>query len=300
MKRENSLLKAYLALFGGVLFIGFAAVIVKLSEAPGIVTAFYRMAIALLILFWPFLFNLILKKSVLKTKGIVFALLAGICFGLDLSSWATGVVLSNATIPTLMANLAPVWVGFGSMILFKESHRRIFWVGLLIAVSGVIIVLNKDLYATGTQLYGSLLGILAGFFYGGFYLLSQQGRKILNTLSYLFISTLGSTVILSLFVTILDYNLTGYSLNTWLLFLAIGIGVQVFGWMMVNYSQGYLPASIVSATLLGQPLLTALFAIVFLHERLTIWHIVGGCIVIVGIYLVHYSKTNRKNNSTGA
>jgi len=191
-----------------------------------------------------------------------------------------------------MANLAPVWVGFGSMILFKENHKRIFWIGLLIAIAGVIVVLNKDIYASGSQLYGSLLGILAGFFYGGFYILSQQGRKILDTLSYLFISTLGSALILFFFAMLFHYNLTGYDRSTWLLFLSIGIGVQVFGWMMVNYSQGYLPASIVSATLLGQPVLTALFAIVLLNEKLTLWHIIGGLIVILGIYLVHYSKAN--------
>ena len=83
-------------------------------------------------------------------------------------------------------------------------------------------------------------------------------------------------------------------MNTWILFFAIGIGVQVFGWMMVNFAQGYLPASIVSATLLGQPVLTAMFAIVLLKEKLTLWHIGGGLIVIAGIYLVHNSKAAKR------
>lgn len=292
MSENRSILKPYLALFGGLVFIGFAAIIVKRSDAPGIVTAFYRMAIASIILFWPFLYWLFIKRNRLRTKGVVYAFLAGICFGLDLSSWSTGVVMSNATIPTLMANLAPIWVGFGSMILFKENHKRKFWIGLLIAIAGVIVVLNRDIYVSGSQLYGSLLGILAGFFYGGFYILSQKGRKVLNTLSYLFISTLGSALILFFFAMFFHYNLTGYNRITWLLFLSIGIGVQVFGWMMVNYSQGYLSASIVSATLLGQPVLTALFATVLLDEKLTLWHITGGLIVIFGIYLVHSSKAN--------
>lgn len=293
MNQSPSHLKPYLALFGGVVFIGFAAIIIKLSEAPGIVTAFYRMAIASVILVWPFLYSLIVAKTRLNSKGVLFALLAGICFGLDMSSWSTGVVMSNATIPTLMANLAPIWVGFGSMILFKEKHKRIFWYGLILAVAGVITVLGNDLSSSIKQLYGTLLGVLAGIFYGCFYLFSQPGRKLLNTLSFLFISTIGSTLILTLFIFVFDYSLTGYSMNTWLLFLAIGIGVQVFGWMMVNYSQGYLPASIVSATLLGQPVLTALFAIGLLKEKLTMWHIAGGLIVIAGIYLVHYSKSKR-------
>jgi len=292
MSNNHSLFRPYLALFCGLSCIGFAAIIVKLSAAPGIVTAFYRMAIASSILILPFLYTLIYLKKSLKIKGLVFAFLAGICFGLDLSCWSSGVVMSNATIPTLMANLAPIWVGFGSMMVFHEKHKPVFWYGLLLAIVGVIIVLSNDINSSITQLYGTLLGVLAGFFYGGFYLLSQHGRRILNTLSYLFISTVGSTIILLLFVFLFDYELTGYDRNTYLLFFAIGIGVQVFGWMMVNYSQGYLPASLVSATLLGQPVLTALFAIILLNEKLTAWHIVGGLVVIAGIFLVHYSKSN--------
>ncbi len=295
MNDKHSDLKPYLLLFGGLFFIGFAAIIVKLSTAPGIVTAFYRMTIASAILIWPFLYSIVFLKSPLRFKGVVFAFLAGICFGIDMSTWSTGVVMSNATIPTLMANLAPIWVGFGSMIIFKEKHKQVFWFGLLLAIAGVIIVLGKDIYSSTAQMYGTLLGIIAGIFYGAFYLLSQNGRKLLNTLSYLFISTLGSVSILTIFVFLLNYKLTGYDMNTWLLFLAIGVGVQVIGWMMVNYAQGYLPASVVSATLLGQPVLTALFAIVLLKEKLTIWHISGGIIVIAGIYLVHYSKTKKSN-----
>lgn len=294
MSEKQSHLKFYLALFGGLIFIGFAAIIIKLSPAPGIVTAFYRMAIASVILIWPFLYSVVFLNKSLKIKGVFFALLAGICFGIDMSSWSTGVVMSNATIPTLMANLAPIWVGVGSMMIFKEKHKRVFWFGLVLAIAGIIAVLGKDIHSSTAQLHGTLLGIVAGIFYGGFYLLSQPGRKILNTLSYLFISTVGSTFILTIFVFLFDYKLTGYGLNAWLLFFAIGIGVQVFGWMMVNYAQGYLPASIVSATLLGQPLLTALFAIVLLKEKLTVWHVTGGLIVVVGIYLVHYSKSNNR------
>ena len=76
--------------------------------------------------------------------------------------------------------------------------------------------------------------------------------------------------------------------------VAIGLGVQVFGWFLISYSQGYLPATIVSPTLLGQPLITAFLAAFLLKEKLTSMHIIGGLVVIAGIYVVHFSRRNKK------
>jgi drug/metabolite transporter (DMT)-like permease len=60
--------------------------------------------------------------------------------------------------------------------------------------------------------------------------------------------------------------------------------------MTINYAQGYLPASIVSPTLLGQPVVTAIVAAILLGEQFTTWQIVGGILVLLGVYLVHRSN----------
>lgn len=66
--------------------------------------------------------------------------------------------------------------------------------------------------------------------------------------------------------------------------------VQVFGWLAINYSQGYLPASIVAPTMLAQPVVTALLAVLLLGERLSFWQILGGATVLIGVYIVHRSR----------
>ncbi len=286
---------AYTALFGGLLFLGFSAIIIKSADAPGIVTSFYRMGIGTVVLCIPFVYNMLKKNLHFPVKGIMMAVLGGICFGIDLSLWSTGVVVSNATVPTIFANTAPVWVGIGSMLFFREKHNPKFWVGLVLAVVGISLVVKNDIFSANGILFGSLLGLASGLFYGTFCLVSQVGRKLVDTLSYLFITTFSSAVVLAFCVIIFNYEFTGYNQQTYLHFLAFGIGVQIFGWYLVNYSQGYLPASIVSPTLLGQPLITAFLALVLLHEHLTIWHISGGIIVITGIYVVHFSRNKYKN-----
>jgi len=268
----------------------FAAIFIKVSKAPGIVTAFYRMAVGTIILATPFFFSFRKAGYKLPGRGVLFAIFGGICFGCDMSLWSTGVVLSNATIPTLTANLAPLWVGFGSMLIFRHKLKAGFWIGLIIAIGGMLLLMHRDLSNDFTVRVGALLGLGAGMFYGMFYLLSERGRRLLNTIQFLFLFTATSALVLLTFSILFGYHLTGYDRTTYLIFLGIGVIVQVCGWFLINYSQGYLPATTVAPILLGQPVLTFFLATLILKERLSILHIIGGIIVVGGIYLLHYSR----------
>lgn len=64
--------------------------------------------------------------------------------------------------------------------------------------------------------------------------------------------------------------------------------------MGVAYTLGYLPASIVSPTLLLQPVLTGLLAVPILGERISIVQIFGGIAVLVGVYIVHRSRQENR------
>lgn len=284
-------LKAHIALFAGLSFMCFAAIFMKSAHAPGIATAFYRMGIAALVLIGPFLISLRSGKNKLPRRGVMFAVIGGFCFATDMAFWSTGVVLSNATVPTLTANLAPVWVGFGSILIFKQRHKIGFWIGLLVAILGVVLLIHDDWSGNTNIAKGAMLGLAAGVFYGIFYLVSEPGRKLLNTLQFLFISTLSAAFLLAIFMFIFRYDFTGYDRHTYLMFLGISIGVQVCGWYLINFSQGYLSASTVAPTLLGQPVLTAFLAILILNEILTVWHIFGGVVVVAGIYIVHFNRS---------
>jgi drug/metabolite transporter (DMT)-like permease len=283
-------LKAYLCLLGGLLFMCFSAIFIKSAHAPGIVTAFHRMAIGSMILIVPFLISLKRSKKKLPLKAVFFASLGGFCFACDNALWTTGVVMSNATIPTLMVNLAPLWVGFGTMLIFGQKHKSGFWIGLLVAISGMFVLIHNDMSMNSKVGIGALLGLFAGIFYGIFYMVSELGRKLINTIQFLFIFTFSSAIMLTIFMLIFRYNFTGYDKFTYLMFLAMGIIVQVCGWFLINYSQGFLPASIVAPTLLGQPVLTAFLAFFLLKEHLTVWHWSGGAVVVIGIYIVHFNR----------
>jgi drug/metabolite transporter (DMT)-like permease len=199
-------------------------------------------------------------------------------------------MLSGAARPTLVANTAPLWVGLGSLLIFRERQTVVFWVGLVVAVLGAMLVLRVDL-SQGSELgLGTFLGLLAGVFYAGYHLVTQLGRVDLSALTYFWITTFGSAVVLLIVNFVFGHALTGYSVHTYLIFLITGVVVQLCGWLVINYAQGYLPASIVAPTLLAQPLLTVILAVLLLGETFSIWQIVGAGGVFAGVYLVHRSR----------
>lgn len=263
-----------------------------MASAPGIITSFYRLAVGTVALTIPFVFHQFKTKQKLPLKGIMFAVLAGVCFANDMALWTSGIMVSNATLPTLTGNMAPLWVGIGAWFIFKEKQKTGFWIGLLMAFGGVTLLILNNYFNPDGLMKGMILGLFAGMFYAGYYLFTQPGRKYMNTISFLYISTLTTTILLGLYGLLFKLEFTGYSTQTWVLFLIMGIFMQAIAWFLINYSQGFLSASIVSPTLLGQPVLAAFLAYFIIGEGLTIWHIIGGIIVVAGIYMVHFNRKN--------
>jgi len=285
---RRNLVRSYLALGVGVVCLGLSAIFVRGADAPGAVSSFYRMAIAVVALAWPF-YRRVRGRSV-SGRALTLAVVGGLFFTADLALWATGVVMSGATNPTLLANTAPLWVGLGAVVFLRERLKLSFWFGLLLSMSGVIVVLGIDSLRAASIGVGTLFGLLAGLFYGGYLLITQVGRRDLDSLTYFWPAAVSSAVSLLILCLALGQPLTGYSTTTYLNFLGLSLISQVIGYLVINYALGYLPASIVSPTLLGQPVVTAILAGPLLGEELSVWQISGGVAVLMGVYVVHRSR----------
>ena len=285
--RPHAHRRAYLVLAFSLIGMGFSGIFVSLAGAPGAVAGFYRMGIAAVVLAVPFAGG-VRREGRPNRREVWIALLAGLFFAGDLFFWNTGILISGATNPTLMGNTAPIWVGLGAMLFFHERPGRLFWLGLLIAISGAAVILGVD--ALNDVGLGTFFGILSGMFYGGYFLVVQRSRSALSTLTSFWLSAVSSAVALAFIARLLGQPLTGYSNLTYLYLVGLSLFVQVGGQMGVAYALGYLPASLVSPTLLLQPVLTGLLAVPILGEALSLVQILGGAAVLAGIYVVHRSR----------
>lgn len=287
-------LKAYGALAVGALALGFSPIFVRWANAPGVVSGFYRMTIACVIMLAPFLRER--RAGTRPTKRAVgLAIWAGLFFAGDLAAWMSGVMLAGATNPTLLSNTAPLWVGLGAMVFMGEKLKPQFWGGLGLAFVGVGVIVGSDLSAAAEIGRGTLFGLLSGMFYGGYFLFMQRTREQLNSLSSFWIAAAVSAVTLLVLALATGMPLSGYPSNTYLAFLMMGLVTQVTGFMAITFALGHLPASIVSPTLLMQPVLAAILAGPLLGEEVSGLQAAWGVVVLAGVYLVHRSRREGKN-----
>jgi drug/metabolite transporter (DMT)-like permease len=85
--------------------------------------------------------------------------------------------------------------------------------------------------------------------------------------------------------------LVGYSTQTWIVFVAAAVVSQILGYLSVTFALGHLPASVVSPTMIGQPVMTTILAIPLLGEIPTMLQAIGGVIALTGIYLVNQAHS---------
>lgn len=293
---EPSNWRAYLALVAAIAILSTAPIFLVAADAPGPVSSLYRLSTCALILA-PAFFSWVSKNGGVPRQGLKLAALAGLCFGLDMATWSTGVMMSGAAVATLLSNMSPVWVGLGAFYIFKERLNKGFWAGLLLAILGMVAVIGFTINLQHDFNFGTFWAVSSSLFYGGFFLFSQGGRQHIPALPFLWISTTAAALVNLVVVWLFHYPLTGYSTQTYLNFLALGLVVQTAGWFIINYAQGILPASLVSPTLLGQPVGAAILAWFLLGERLSAQQIVGSLTVLIGIYIVHRSRHAQEQSS---
>jgi len=285
----------YLALGVTILTLGFAAFFVRWAQAPAPVMGFYRLGLATLILTPFFVRHSLRARPASATGGwkaglVILPILAGLGSGFDHFFWNSALGKTSVANATLLGNTSPLWVALAAWLLFRQKLGRLFWLGLALTLGGAAVVLGSDFLRHPSLGWGDLFGVTSSLFYAAFYIFSERSRRHFDTLTHVWICSLSSTLLLLALSLATHASLTGYSPRTWLVFLAAALFPQLAGYLCMGYALGHLPASIVSPTMLGQPVLTALLAIPLLGESLLPAQWLGGAVVLGGIYLIHRSR----------
>ena len=265
---------------------GMSAIFVRWADAPGPITAFYRLSLSTLIL-TPFFLKRCLKKCNLSRKILIVPIMGGIFTAFDLALWNTALFYTTAANATLLVNTNPLWVALGAWLIFREKLSKAFWIGLSIALFGAALVVGGDFLIHPRLGIGDLIAISAGVFYAAYFLSTQRGREDFHPITYIWLIGFVGSLGLVLINIAIGNSFVGYSTQTWGIFWTTAIVSQVIGYVAVSYALGHLPASVVSPTMIGQPIMTALFAIPFLGEVPRPLQMLGGITALIGIFLVN-------------
>lgn len=278
--------------------IAFSGIFVRWANTTGDVVGFFRVAIAALVMTPAVLIHRSRGRMRLPRPAIGLGLLAGLLFAIDMGLWATAINMTTVANATLLGNTAPLWVGLAAWLLLGERLGRGYWIGLVVALSGAALIIGLDAYTElqispedPRRLIGNLLPVISGVAYAAYQIVTQRARSQIDTLSYSWLFSLSGALILLAVTIVMGHPLTGYQPRQYAAMVGIALVSHVGGWLLLNYALGKLRASLVSVTLLAQPVLSALLAVRLLGETPTEWHIIGGVVTLVGIYLVHRSLT---------
>ncbi|HSL31019.1 MAG TPA: DMT family transporter [Anaerolineales bacterium] len=285
---QNKTLLAYLALGIGILALSLSAMFVRWANAPGPVTAFYRLFISIFLLL-PFFLPRLRTHGSMKPTLVLFPLVAGFFTACDLGLWTTSLSYTTAANATLLGNTAPLWVALGTWLIFKQKLSPAFWRGLTVTLLGAALIMGTDFILHPRLGIGDTMAIFTGVFYGGYFLVTERSRVHFDPISHIWFVGVGASLSLFAINQVLDHPMTGYPAQTWFVFVATAVVSQLIGYMALAYALGHLPASIVSPTMILQPVVTTLLAIPLLGEIPSIWQGLGGGIALVGIYLVNQS-----------
>jgi drug/metabolite transporter (DMT)-like permease len=79
--------------------------------------------------------------------------------------------------------------------------------------------------------------------------------------------------------------LTGFSGQTWAMFLLLALVPQLIGHSSLNWALRHLSAHLVTVAVLGEPVISTLLAMPLLGERPGALRISGGVVTLLGVYL---------------
>lgn len=288
---------ATVALLAGAVAIAASPLFVKVSETGPIATAFWRVALALPVLWTWSVLRGEHAASFAAHRRLMIA--TGLLFAGDLAVWHWSIVLTSVANATLLANLAPIFVTLGVWLWYRRRPSGLFLAGMAVALAGVAVLLGGDFRLAGRALAGDCLGVVTALFYGGYQLAVSRARSRASTASIMAWSGLVTACVLLPLALASDEQVLPVSGGGWLKLIGLALISQAAGQSLIAYAMAHLPATFSSVGLLLQPVVAALFAWALLGETLGPAALAGGVAVLAGIAVAHRAEVRSPGQREG-
>lgn len=283
-KRE----KYFLILMIGVLAASLGPTLIKLTEAPALTIATYRMIFASTALVPIVTMKGPQKVLSLGRKKISLIILAGILLAIHFGSWMKSLDYISVPPAILLTNSHPAFVALLSYLILKERVGKREMLGIIIVMGGMGVIIYPDI-THFTSLFGGTLAVMGAISFGCYLVVGRNLRQKLPLLPYIFPVYLVATVVLVPVCIFSGGPFWGYAPQTYLLMLAIGLISTLIPHSSFNWSIKYLKPTVVSIVAVTIPIFASLIAWLVLAEVLTLWTFGGGALIVSGIYLVSRS-----------
>lgn len=277
--------RVYFALFGAVAIISAASILIKLADAPALIIAAYRLGIASLILVPIAAVRRGEELQALSPKDFWLSLLSGAFLSAHFIAWIASLQYTSVASSVVLVATNPIFVGLGTVLFLRERLPLLLVLGIALSVLGGMAIGYDDLVLGGQALYGDLLALLGAIAHSGYLLIGQRVRRKTSALSYITL-VYGTAAALTLLAAVIARTpFTGYTTQTYVMIVLLALGPQLLGHTSYNWALRYVSAAVVAVVILAEPVGATVLAYVILGEGVTLQKIIGGLLVLAGIYL---------------
>jgi drug/metabolite transporter (DMT)-like permease len=185
-------------------------------------------------------------------------------------------VLLNYTAPIFVALLAPLFL--------KEKLEKSTLLALAISVAGIVVIsYQQNLQMSHLNLWGVILGLLAGLAYAGFVIASKRALSSFSSQVVAFYSYSVAAIFLLPFVIGIDFS---PDLASWILLLVLGVFNTAFAVTLYLKGLGMVKAQKAVVFTYLEPASAVVFGFLFLAQQPTPLMLVGGFLILIAGYIV--------------
>ena len=274
-----------------VVGIGASAPLIVAIAAPALAIAFWRNALGVVAL---------LPWVAVRSGGDMRAvwadrrrrrlvLLSGGALAVHFATWVPAVTLTSVTAATALVAVQPVWNALIARAGGQAVSGRV-WAGVVVAVLGALVLTGLDLGGEPTALLGNVLALAGGVAAAVYVAVGARVREDVGTAAYSVSAYAVTAVALLVLCVALDVPLTGFSLPTWMMLLALTVLAQLLGHTLLNRAVGTVGPVVVALVILLEVPAATVIAAVWLGQVPPLAAIPAAALVLVGVALVVTSR----------
>jgi drug/metabolite transporter (DMT)-like permease len=270
----------------------FIATKIAVGEISPVAVVWLRFAVGIPILFAAVL----MRKQFAFPSGaewLYFALLGFL--GITFHQWlqSNGLKTAQATTTAWIVSTSPAFIAVLGWMVLKEKLNFRQSLGIILAMIGVLAVVSKgDLSSLAIGKFGSygdFLILISAINWAVFSILSRRGLKSHPSTQMTFwVMTIGWLITCVAFIANKSYTeihlLDG---RGWMAMIFLGVFTTGLAYIAWFDALSQLPAAQTGAFLFVEPLTSMVVASIILKEQITFVSILGGAVILFGIWLVN-------------
>jgi drug/metabolite transporter (DMT)-like permease len=278
--------RSEVALLGlGVAAVSTAAPLIREADAPALAIAAWRNLFAVPVLLLVVVVAHRSAVAALDRRQRRLITLAGALLAAHFATWVPSLELTSVASSVALVCSQPIWSAVIARVRGRPVARR-EWVGIALALAGVLLLTGIDLSLSTRALAGDLLALVGGALAAAYVAVGAEVRREVANPVY----TLGCYGIAGALLGMLAVGggqaVSGFEASTWLLLVAMTAGPQLLGHSVFNRVLPSLGATVVSVAILLEVLGSALLAWILFDEVPPAAAIPAGALLVAGLVVV--------------